>query len=55
MNAILWIDSDGKFKVENFDSVEEAEKAADITSESGYPVAVFNSRDFIHAVVNGEL
>lgn len=50
-HAVLWIDTDGKFYVNNFESEDTAESVATVTADSGLPVQVIEKREFIRGVI----
>ena len=48
--AVIWIDTNGEFYVQNFRSLEQAVTAERIANVSGLPVMMMSSREFIDKV-----
>jgi hypothetical protein len=51
--AVIWIDTDGKFKIEGCEHYEDANEFANVLSDSGLPVQVISRGGLIrgHFVV----
>ena len=45
--AVVWIDTDGKFKISGHDYFEQAEERAELLGEEGVPARVLYREDFI--------
>ena len=48
--AVIWIDTDGQFNVQNHRSLEQAVTDERIASESGLPAMLLSDRGFIRRV-----
>lgn len=45
--AIVWIDTEGTFKIRGYRSVEQASLRANLVNESGYPCVVITRQELI--------
>lgn len=50
--AVVWIDTDGRFKVSNHDYFEQAEEYAELLGEEGIPSRVLYRKDFLRDVTS---
>ena len=50
MWAVIWIDTDGQFYLENHRSLETAVSSERIASEAGLPALLMSRREFIDKV-----